>query len=292
MLGVRDTVDDCLIPLRNRFDMSEFVELLKFRYEISVIRNKIYNPQSRGQLTNLRLLLNFICCSKLSTCFWRANTCRLAVSDLLFLSRFEQCSSIADLWCWKYGPVSSNDAPCRLASRACKCVRPAPDVLARWRGLFPLAIDDRWCVCVRCVGDIELRSPIDEHVVKFGTEPLRETRRSSGKRRGELRRKEKEWMKKKKKHLLSHSDYYIYATYQSIFEKWTNAAVWALLDCVLSPGDVLNTPNWLSQRLVCDPTACVDDITAAMKSTDEKKNETTKQMKLCSWIVKSTSTNK
>lgn len=29
MLGVRDTVDDCFIRLRNIFDMSEFVELLE-----------------------------------------------------------------------------------------------------------------------------------------------------------------------------------------------------------------------------------------------------------------------
>lgn len=29
MLGVRDTVDDCFIRLRNMFDMSEFVELLE-----------------------------------------------------------------------------------------------------------------------------------------------------------------------------------------------------------------------------------------------------------------------
>lgn len=188
MLGVRDTVDDCLAPLRNIFDMSEFVELLE------IDTNRVCNVGERKPLnaSHLRLLLNFVCCSKLSTCFWRANTCRLAVSDRLFLSRFEQCSlppSIDDLW--KYGPVSSNDAPWRFASNACKCVR--PDVLARWRGIFPFAVDERWCVCVRCVGDIGFCWPIDErwHAVKFGTEPLRETRRSFGDCRGELREKNK-----------------------------------------------------------------------------------------------------
>lgn len=216
--------------------------------------------------TNLRLLLNFVCCSKLSTCFWRASTWRLAVSERLFLSRFEQCSfgpSIDDLWCCKYGPVSSNEAPWRFASSACKCAR--PDELARWRGLFPLVMDDRWCVCVRCVGDMELCWPSDErwHAVKFGTEPLRDTRLSFGERRGVLRMN---WVFVNGSHRRG-----VLRTHQSIFEKWTNAAVWALLDCAPSPGDVLNRPIWLSQRPVCDPTAWVDDIAAAIQFK-EKRN--------------------
>lgn len=56
-------------------------------------------------------------------------------------------------------------------------------------------MDERWCVCVRCVGDSELCCPIDErwHVVKFGTDPLRETRRSFGECRGVLRSESEEY---------------------------------------------------------------------------------------------------
>lgn len=55
-----------------------------------------------------------------------------------------------------------------------------------------------------------------------------------------------------------------------IREKWMSAAVWATLDCAgWSPGDVRNTPNWLSHR-VCEPT--VVDIPEA-KINDRKHNK-------------------
>lgn len=75
--------------------------------------------------------------------------------------------------------------------------------------------------------------------------------------------------------------------YQCILEKCTNAAVWALLDCARS-GDVRNTPNWLSQRLVCDPTACVEDITAAVNEEWIKKENGLNK----SYLLNSTTKNK
>lgn len=91
MLGVREMLDDFVAVLRKIFDISEFVELLLNRDQNISFGDGIWLATMRI-ITYLRLLVNcglpFVACaSKLSICFCRANTWRLAVSDRLVRSR-------------------------------------------------------------------------------------------------------------------------------------------------------------------------------------------------------------